>query len=530
MLSIFCSNFVLAAGADGVERLTVRGMFIDCVDFPGKFSSDEEWESVRFIADGLMVIENGVIVAIDEYAKLQKEYGGYPMVTYKDQVILPGFIDMHAQFAHMHIPPVQAISYERWLKDVALPEEVRLQDYEYAREVAQEFFQLAIAAGTTTVQAMATTSTQSVRAFFDESIRWNMRVISGLAGMDDDARAPGQYLVDADSFYARSKGLMKEYEGKGRIDYAISPYYLEGCSGNLLSACRKLAEEYRLETKSEPWVHTIIAQTPEADYEVKKKFSFIKGEPATALEVLDHYQLLGEGFTGAQAIYLSNGSIDLLSQKGGSVAFCPRANMKLGMGLFRLGEFSNVMLPVFLGMGSGMSCGEAISVWDVGSSGIEVGMLNELSYSLKWQENRDLIPKTAISFDVGGKKGGDALSGYKILYYSTLGGAKALHLENKVGSFRVGNEADFVVWSMPGGKEELRPYNRESVGPLLNAFLSANTDRKAFATYLMGKRVFQKGGINSVAPQTVTTRKEQWRQRGKIADNKKVRSEREALK
>ncbi len=88
---------------------------------------------------------------------------------------------------------------------------------------------------------------------------------------------------------------------------------------------------------------------------------------------------------------------------------------------------------------------------------------------------------------------GDKLSAYEALYHATLGGAKALDLQDQLGNFNVGKEADFVVLNLkPTALQELRQSKSKSVEDSLFALFTLGDDRNIEATYIYGNRAYQK--------------------------------------
>lgn len=72
-----------------------RGALLDFVDDPFYRS---EPESVRYIPDGLLVVERGVVREVGEYDRLQAKYSQIPVTAYPGKLLTPGFIDLHTHF------------------------------------------------------------------------------------------------------------------------------------------------------------------------------------------------------------------------------------------------------------------------------------------------------------------------------------------------------------------------------------------------------------------------------------------------
>ena len=79
-----------------------RSSFLDFLDDP--FYSPEA-DCVRFIQDGLLVLDNGKIREIGDYEQLKDRYLDIPIVSYPGMLIMPGFID-----THIHYPQTEMIA------------------------------------------------------------------------------------------------------------------------------------------------------------------------------------------------------------------------------------------------------------------------------------------------------------------------------------------------------------------------------------------------------------------------------------
>ena len=93
--------------------------------------------ALRADADAGVLVEDGMIVERGPYADVRREHPGETVVDLRSGLLLPGFVD-----THVHYPQVRAIGalgmpLLEWLDRCALPEEARLADVGYAREVAR---------------------------------------------------------------------------------------------------------------------------------------------------------------------------------------------------------------------------------------------------------------------------------------------------------------------------------------------------------------------------------------------------------
>ena len=125
----------------------IRGSFLDFVDDPFAIA---ESESVRYLADGLLVIESGKIKAFDAYELLKDQYANLDITTYSGNLILPGFIDLHVHYPQTEMIASHGEQLLEWLDRYTFPTEAKFRDIDYARTIASFFLDELLRNGTTT--------------------------------------------------------------------------------------------------------------------------------------------------------------------------------------------------------------------------------------------------------------------------------------------------------------------------------------------------------------------------------------------
>ena len=383
----------------------VRGSFLDFLADP--FYRDEE-QAVRFIPDGLLVIDGERIKDFGPAAEIGKAYAGVETVTYRDRLITPGLIDTHIHYPQTEVIAAYGEQLLEWLEKYIFPAELKFRDKTYARGVADKFLNLLLANGTTTAQVFTTTFPQSVDAFFEACTERNVCMIAGLTGIDRPGLAPPEYLDTAESFYANSKVLIARWHMKGRNKYAITPRFAHGSTQAQLDCCGKLKKEH-----PDAWVNTHMSENHKEIAQVAAHFPDAKDY----LNVYERAGIVGPKFTAGHSIHLTDEMFRRMSDSNASIAFCPTSNLFLGSGLFLIHKAKSAETPVLVGMGTDVGAGDSFSILRTLNDAYKVAGLQ--SQKLGW---------------------------FKGLYLATLGGAKALHLEDEIGSFDSGKFADFVVW------------------------------------------------------------------------------------
>jgi guanine deaminase len=469
------------------KTTAVRGAFFDFVDDPWKHIGQEE-KSARFYADGLLVIEDGIIKAYGPYKDVSAKYPGVTITNIKGRLILPGLIDGHIHMAQTRVIGAYGQQLLEWLFEWVFPEERKYKDPTYAGEGAQHFFDNLLASGTTTCQAFLTPSAVCAEAFFEEASRRNLRVLGGVTGMD---RFGPPYSMDsADNFYKDSKRMIEKYHRKGRNLYAITPRFPIGSTHDLMAACQRLKNEF-----PDVWVNTHLNETPP---EIRQTIAY--HEVSDYLASLEKYDLVGPKFTGGHSVWTTDDEYRRLSKKGGSVAFCPLSNLFLGSGLFRLGKVTDPEHRVKFSMGCDMGAGNRFSLINVLDEAYKVGMCN------KTMLDGSVDPSKMDAAEAERNR----LSSYRAFFSCTLGGAQALHLDDVLGNFEPGKEADFVVLDWNAGQRAMAwresllvdkdgPKTMTEAANLLFSIMTIGDDRNVDETWIMGERAYAKGARDPVA-------------------------------
>lgn len=471
----------------GNELKAIRGAFFDFIDDPWKHVGHEE-KAARFYADGLLVIENGKIKDYGPYEEVSKKFPGITTTHIRNRMILPGFVDGHIHMPQTRVLGAYGEQLLEWLLQWVFPEELKYKDPEYAKQGAQEFYDDLLAGGTTTAQSFLTAFPVTVEAYFEEATKRNMRMIGGLTGLD--RFAPEDSMDTADNFYRDSKKLIEKYHGKGRNLYAITPRFPLGSSADLMKACQKLKKEY-----PDCWVNTHLNENP----------SEIRGTNALHevhdyLASLEKYDLVGPKFTGGHSVWTSNDEYRRLHKSGGAVAFCPLSNLFLGSGLFRLGKVTDPECRVKFSLGCDMGGGNRFSIINVLDEAYKVGMCNNTLL------DGSVDPRNADLAEAERNK----LSPYRGFYSATLGGAEALYLDDKIGNFNPGKEADFVVLDWNAGQRAMEwhesllvskdgPQTMTEAANLLFSIMSVGDDRNVDETWIMGEKAYEKNATKEVA-------------------------------
>ena len=427
----------------------IRGAFLDFVADPFYVS---ELESVRYIADGLLVVIDGAIADFGAYDDLHDQYADVPVTAYPGKLIMPGFIDTHVHFPQLEMIAAYGEQLLEWLNQYTFPTEEKFKDKAYAQKIASLFLDELLRNGTTTALVFATVHPQSVDAFFEEASRRNLRMIAGKVLMD--RHAPEGLTDTPESAYEDSKKLIEKWHGHGRLLYAITPRFAITSTDEQLRLAGKLLQEF-----PDVYLHTHLSENMKEVEWVAELFP----DRQSYLDVYDRAGLVGEKSVFAHGVHLTDAEFQRLSEAKSALAFCPTSNLFLGSGLFKLHQAKAIAQPVKVGLGSDVGAGTSFSMLQTASEAYKVAQLQ-----------------------------GRSLSAFKALFLATLGGAQALSLEDKLGNFEPGKEADFIVLNpqatplMAIRNASLPAQSLEELAQTAFGMMILGDDRAVEAVYIAG--------------------------------------------
>ncbi|MBW1635117.1 MAG: guanine deaminase [Deltaproteobacteria bacterium] len=360
--------------------------------------------SYEYFPDGVIIVKSGLVEAVGPALELLPGLPHDAAVThYPNSLIVPGFIDCHLHYPQTEIIASYGEQLLEWLETYTFPLEREFNDAERASDVAEFFFDELMRNGTTSALVFGTVHKQSVDAFFSAAQTRSLRMICGKVLMDRNAP---DYLTDTpESGYRESKELVKRWHGVDRLRYAVTPRFAPTCSDEQLAMAGKLLQEY-----PDLYLHTHLAENSSEVEWVKELFP----DRSSYLDVYAHHGLLTKRSIFAHCLHLAEDDFQLLHESDAGIAFCPTSNLFLGSGLFNLAMAEDHKIKVGLAT-------------DIGA-GTSFSLLQTMSDLYKTQQLRN-----------------HRLTPFKSMYLATLGGALTLDIDDHVGNFEPGKEADFVV-------------------------------------------------------------------------------------
>jgi guanine deaminase len=413
-----------------------------------------------YIPDGALVVgDMGNILFAGAREEALRDYENLPEERFASALLLPGFVD-----THVHLPQYEAVAIGGgelldWLRDYIFPLEARFADEEYAHSRSQRFFYDAARRGTTTMSVYCSSHKQAAAIAFEAAFHIGVRVCMGKTMMDFGA--PDNILFSPDDNIRDSVELAKAWHGAGggRLQYTLTPRFAGSCSRELLRRTGEVAAAEGLR------IQTHLAENPSELRYISELFP----EFASYTDVYEAFHLLTERTILAHSIYLSPQERATLLRRRCAIAHCPCSNRFLQSGV----------MPLRTMMREGFRIGLGTDV----AGGFSLSMLNEAKEAVESSKTWNIFHRFEEA---------PPLSPEESLWLATLGGAQALGLEDRIGSFEAGKEADFVACALEAtptgallGDEDIRR-------ALARLVYNAPEDSTILQTVVQGKTVYRR--------------------------------------
>ena len=365
------------------------------------------------IRDGAVVVLGGRIQEVGTYDGLKERYGGLSELRRPSGLVMPGLIN-----AHTHAPMVlfrgmaDDLPLKTWLEEHIFPAEARLNEGLVVLGAELACAEM-IRSGTTSFVDMY---------LFEETIarvvdRTGMRAWLGEGIFD----FPSPAFPSGTEALEETKRLAGSWKDNPRITITVDPHTPYTCSSKLLEMAGDLSSGLGL--------HMVIhlAETRWEIEEIRKIHGF------SPVEYLDSLGLLVPNLLAVHCVWLTEKDMDLLAERGVSVAHCPESNLKLGSGIAPAARLLEKGVRVVLGT-------------DGAASNNDLDMFCEMDTAAK-------LPKGVLEDPA-------AVPARQVLSMATTEAAAALGRDD-LGSLAPGKQADLVILDLD--RPSLRPcYNCES--------------------------------------------------------------------
>jgi 5-methylthioadenosine/S-adenosylhomocysteine deaminase len=352
------------------------------------------------IENGTIAVRDGKIVYVGDGRNLPPNSRPGKLINAKGKVIIPGLINTHT-----HVPMTlfrgiaDDLDLQDWLTKFIFPAEKKNVNEAFVRAGTRLGLAEFIRGGITTYCDMY----YFEDAIADETVKAGVRGVLGQTLIDfpaPDNKTWAQMLVNTEKF-------VKKWQGNQLIIPAVAPH-----------APYTVSQEHLLETRrlSDKLNAPLIIHLAEANTETEFIQQNHKG--LRPIEYVENIGFLSDKTIAAHVIQANEKEIDILKDRGVGVAHNPQSNMKIAAGVAPVPLMLKKNLRLGLGT-DGAASNNDLSLWE------------EMDTAAKLHKVFSGDPKV--------------VSAKEVFEMATIGGARALHLEDKIGSLEYGKLADIVI-------------------------------------------------------------------------------------
>jgi 5-methylthioadenosine/S-adenosylhomocysteine deaminase len=351
-----------------------------------------------------LAVKGGCITAVVPAAEARSRFAAREIVELPNHVLIPGLINLHTHAAMSLLRGYgDDLPLMEWLAARIWPAEQKSVSADFVRDGSLLACAEMLAGGITCFNDMYFFPGAAAEAALESGIRASL----GMIAID----FPTAYASDSEDYLDKGLAVRDRFKGEARLTFTFAPHAPYTVSDDTLSRISVLAEQL------DAPVHIHLHETAHEIEESQAKFG------VRPLERLGKAGLLSPRLIAVHAVHLLEGEIETLAKFGCHIAHCPASNLKLASGL----------PPVHKWLEGGLNLGIGT---DGAASNNRLDMFAEMRLAA-------LLAK--------GVSGNAAiLPAHQALEAATLGGARALGLEEHIGSLASGKRADMAAVDLSG--------------------------------------------------------------------------------
>jgi 5-methylthioadenosine/S-adenosylhomocysteine deaminase len=393
---------VLLAPLLGLAKPAGSGPLPDLVIWGGTVVTMDKQR--RVIENGAVVIRDHKIIAVGTL----DEVGGTlnrSAMNVQGRLIIPGLINTHT-----HVPMslfrgiADDLDLQEWLTKYIFPAEAKNVDEAFVRAGTRLGLAEMIKGGTTTYCDMY----YFEDAIADETKKAGMRGVLGETILDFPAPDNKTWAEGL----AYTERFIKKWQNDPLIVPAVAPHAPYTVSQQHLLEARDLSNRLR----APMLIHLAEANT-------ETEFIQQKHQGKRPIEFVDSIGFLTGRTIAAHVIQANEAELEILNKRNVGIGHNPQSNMKLAAGIAPVPSMLRKGMRVGLGT-DGAASNNDLSMWE------------EMDTAAKLHKLSSGDPKT--------------LAAEQVFAMATIGGARALHMEDMIGSIEVGKRADIVTVSLDG--------------------------------------------------------------------------------
>ena len=372
------------------------------------------------IENGGVLVRDGKIVAVGYATQLKVKYPKEELLDFGLAALLPGLVDCHTHLEYSAMRGlVNDVPYSAWKTAVAEKEPLF---------TSQNWDDSAIMGGLEAIASGITTIADITRT----GASGHAAQALGLRGIIyREVEAMDHHFIDAAMEEAVADiDAWNRTVDRDRLSIGIAPASVQSCNPKIFELVGEYAKDgtpvaVHLAGSSEEYDFVKAGSSPFSVHNQELGAGFGVDMPpwlptnVSPVRYLLNWKIFDvPNVLAIHCVHVDDFDIRKLAERGVSIAYCPRCNAKLSMGIAPVNEFLRAGIKVGLGT-------------DSPASNDSTDMLEEMRLGLLLQRA------------VGDRR--SFLDATSMVYMATLGAAKALHLDESIGSLDEGKEADIVA-------------------------------------------------------------------------------------
>ena len=414
-----------------------------------------------------IAVRDGRIIEILPIPEARKKYQADVTLDLEHHALLPGLINTHTHAAmSLFRGLADDLPLMAWLNNHIWPAEATWVSPEFVRDGSRLAVAEMLRGGVTCFNDMYFFPDETARVAAEA----HMRATVGMILID----FPTVWAANADEYIRKGLELHDEYRNHPLVRTAFAPHAPYTVSNAPLERVRMLAEELDVP------IHIHVHETVD---EIETSLEHHQLRPLARLEMLG---LLSPRLLAVHMTQLTDGEIATLARSGGHVLHCPESNLKLASGFCPVAKLLKAGINVALGT-------------DGAASNNDLDMFSEMRTAA-------LIAK-AVASDASAVPAATALN------MATINGAKALGIDDEVGSLRIGKAADIIAVDL--GALESQPIYH----PISQLVYATGRD-KVSDVWIAGKHVVKDGTLTTLDGPAIARRAREWGEKINAADQK----------
>lgn len=346
-----------------------------------------------------LIIQADTIVDLLPTEAARKQYTATKLVRLDEHILMPGLINCHA---HVAMTLMRGIADDlplmTWLNDHIWPAERAVISEQYVRDSSLLGCAEMLSGGVTCFNDMYFFPQATAMSVNQAGMRANL----GLAVLEFAT----SYASDADDYLRKGFEAHDSWRGNALISASIAPHAPYTVSNQTFEKIITYAEQLGL------GIHTHLHETRDEISQSEAQYGM------RPIQRLTELGLLGPTFVAAHGVHLLAHEIDVLAEYGCHIAHCPSSNLKLASGIAPIASLLKNGVNVGLGT-------------DGAASNNRLDMFAEM--------------RLAALLAKGVSEDPTILPAHQALEMATINAAKALGLEDKIGSIEVGKQADLAA-------------------------------------------------------------------------------------